>query len=264
MGWFGEDIVSGVSKGLGIGNAGGWRDEQQRRILPFLPEQTPMPEYKGYDSIRGPGGLLSQKDLNLDYGPSIANNLNTGAIQGMRDVALAAPGTGAWEQMARQRQGLEEQSAGDKAQALGASAEAMGRSALASKGGLSSGASERLAKGGMRDRLMAMQDVGRQGQMQRADIGVNAEQQRLGMLGQLSGQELNYLNPQFKEREMQMGSNQFNIQNALQQKQNEEAAKLREYQMKMGTYASGQAARAQLAAQPGPQGLLGSLLNPFG
>lgn len=244
-------VAGGAAGTTGISNA------LYRRNTPYYVDPGERPNYSGYQSIRGADGLISSPALNAHYGGSIADKLDTRGINAYRDVALAKPGESAWEQMARQKQGIEEGTARDRALASGQSRAAEARSTLARGPGLSLGSKERLAKSSMRDILGAQQDVARQGMGQRADIGLNAETQRLQVLSQLPGMELTQLAPQFQERGMQLGTQQFNIQNALAQKQAEEQAKLAEYQEKMRAYAAAQQANAIGAAGPKSGGLFG-------
>lgn len=220
--------------GGGAGGAGG-----------FYVDPGPRPEYNQYRSILGDGGLINKQDLNMKVGA-----LGPG-YQAFQDRALAAPGTSAWEQMAMNKQALEQQKAAQGAIESGQARSAEARGQLARRGGLSSGARERLAKGSMKDILMAQQGVGQAGQAARADIGLQGEQQRLAALGQLPGMEAS-------RRGEETSAQQFNIQNALAQKAAEEQARILEYQEKMKAYAAAQQANAIGASGPGG-GMLGML-----
>lgn len=107
-----------------------------------------------------------------------------------RDYALSAPGQTPWQQMMMGRQGIEEAGARDMAARQSAG---MGQNIwnqLAMRGGAGAGARERAAQMGKRAGFGALQNVGQQGRLARADIGLRGEEQRLGMLGHLPGMEL--------------------------------------------------------------------------
>lgn len=232
-------IPGAIFGGAATPNIGGGGGQSR-----FYVDPGQRPEYAKYQSIRGPDELLKEQ-----------LQLKTGALgpgyQAFQQRALAQPGTSAWEQMAMNRQALEQQKAAQSAIESGQARAAEARGTLARRGGVSTGARERLAKGSMKDILMAQQGVGQAGQMARADIGLQGEQQRLEALGRLPGMEA-------ARREEESGAQRFNIQSALQQKQLEEAAKLQEYQEKMRAYAAAQQANAIGASGPGG-GLLSSL-----
>lgn len=84
-------------------------------------------------------------------------------------------GGGAWGELARQKQSLEQSQLADQAASQAMSGTAQARSQLAMRGGLSGGSSERIAKQGLLGLMGARQDVGRQGSQQRADIGLQQE-----------------------------------------------------------------------------------------
>lgn len=103
-----------------------------------------------------------------------------------------AVGMTPWMGFAQQRQ-LAEQSAATDAARQQAAAQAAGqRSQLAQKGGLTSGASERLGRQAMLQGQLAQQEVGRQGMAQRAGIGAQGEQMRQAQVntwGQMADRE---------------------------------------------------------------------------
>lgn len=79
-----------------------------------------------------------------------------------------------WQSMALAKQGAEQNQLMDAATANAASANAQAQNALAMKGGLRSGAAERLARGGANDMALAKQNILGQGVIARNDIGMNA------------------------------------------------------------------------------------------
>lgn len=173
---------------------------------PFVAMENYRPEFSSPltgDSLN-PAYVMSAQpsniaELNQRLG---AINLDKRGLEAYRERALATPGTSAWEQMQRARLQTEQASGRDLAASQQAQALGQARSQLAMRGGLSSGAGERLAMQGAKDRLLANQALARQGQMGRQDIAIQAEQQRLGALQNLPGMELQALEPEFKKTSM--------------------------------------------------------------
>lgn len=203
----------------------------------------------GRISEGAPGELryITPQDLLLK------NTLNTQAVEALRGQALAAPGQSAWEKMALGQQALEQRNLTDAAARQQLSSTAQARSQLASRGGLSSGASERLAMGGSRNLMMARQQAANQGALSRAGIGLSAEQQRQATLAAMPGIEQ-------QVAASQMGTEQFNIQNRLNELKMQEAAKLAKYQEEMKLKAAERQATAISASAP-EQGIIGGLLG---
>jgi hypothetical protein len=161
--------------------------------------QQQMPGYEGFRNADG-----SLKDAyTLKGGPDVGFtsnldslntrlggiNLNTQALQALRGEGLRSAGTpSAWGQMALSK-------AMSDAGAQGNAALASGMSALASRGGVSRGARERMASRGTRDTMMAKQKAG-------MDIGMQDEANRLGILSALPGQEVQSLQPELQKASM--------------------------------------------------------------
>lgn len=261
MGTIAKGIAGGAVGGIG-GAILGTGGKKSPLIRPFYHENErnlvdpgPKPEYAKYEAIRDPeSGLLRQQGLRAALaGPGAG-------YKAIETGALAKPGESEWEKMALAKQQAAQAQMADLAQQQGAQAAAVARGSVARRGGLSSGAQERMARSSMRDILAQQQGVAGKGVGERADIGLKAEQQRQDLLARLSGLE--------QERAgKDLATQQFNIRNALEQKQMEEAAKLEEYREKMRAYAAAQQANAIAMAGPksgglfGESGLIGGLLG---
>lgn len=102
-----------------------------------------------------------------------------GALQTRATEAGPSP----WLKLGLERQGIEQGAATDQAASNASSAGAQARAALASKGGLSSGAAERLATSSGRDLNAARADVSRQGALNRLSMSSQDEANKLGLLG---------------------------------------------------------------------------------
>lgn len=170
-------------------------------------------------------------------------NLNTQGLEAIRQRALSS-GPSAWAKMAEQKQGLEEQQARNQSVAQGASAQAQARSQLAMRGGLSGGARQRLAMQGARDQAARGQQVGAQGQLARANIGLQDEQQRTSLLSQLPGMEVQSLQPQFQKLGawQQLAQGEQNL--AAQGLQAQNQANMQKYQSQLQAQAAEKQAQA--------------------
>lgn len=189
-------------------------------------------------------------------------NLNTDALKKLREIGLSE-GPSKWADLQTQSQKQQEMNAATNAATGNRGATAAGLGNLARSGGLSSGARERLQEQGSRDLAMGQQNIANQGIMARLGIASQDEQNKLGVLSALPGQEVQALQPQFQKASMwaqladsEAGRRQnldlANTANTLGVKQNEDAARLKKYEEDMKAYAADQSAKAQ--AQSGGGG----------
>lgn len=196
----------------------------------YLPE----PERPEFKSLIDPATGLLKDQYNV--------KLDERGLNAFRDRALSQ-GPSAWQNLALEKQKLDESALKDSTLQQGSSAAAQARSALASRGGLSGGAAERLAKDQMRNQMSGLQNVGFQGQQARANIGLQDEQMKNQFLQALPGQELAALQPQ-----------QFNIQNAINQNRDLNTANLSAYKDQMAAYGAKQQANAMRGTGGGGKG----------
>lgn len=203
---------------------------------PYQMDENGKPIYPTIDSLlQGQAGnpFLSQ---NLTYNPNYSQG-----YEGLKGIANAKPGEGTWEQYMLQNQALQQSGARDEGARQAASARALGFSDLARRGGISSGAASRLARGGQGDLMNFLQQNQRAGEQARLGIGTQAEQNRIGTLGKVA--------------DMETQGQQFNIKNILTQKALEDAAKLGKYSTEMQTYGANKTAEATAnAGKGGPFG----------
>ena len=169
-------------------------------------KRAPLANNGGYTSpgvvssrggIAGPEAPGSLRDPRLGAAPVLGGDPERERIrqggagyQAFQERAMAAPGTSPWEKMMMDRQGLEQAGARDLAGSQAAGAGQNIWNQMAMRGGGGAGARERAATTGQRMGYQGAQNVGQQGAMARADIGLRGEEQRLGMLGQLPGMEM--------------------------------------------------------------------------
>ncbi len=113
----------------------------------------------------------------VDANGNPVDKYTPGAIEkvALRDE-YKLPGADNYIQQALLKQGLEEKTGKDNAALTSAQGQAQAQSQLAMRGGLRGGARTSLAKSGMRDMLLAQQNVGNQAALNRANIGLQGEQ----------------------------------------------------------------------------------------
>lgn len=147
-----------------------------------------------------------------------AINPNTQGLDKFRGEALRS-GPSAWANLARGQQFSEQANAQEQAAKAAASGTATAASDLAMRGGINSGARERIAAGGVKNLLDMNQNAARQGNLNRLQIGVNDEQNRISQLGQLPGMENQALQPQFDKLKLGIGLSQSDLQNQIAENQ---------------------------------------------
>lgn len=202
-------LLGGLASGMGKSN-------NKDAIIGLLNDDKGKPEYPGFKSMVDPStGFLDPK-----Y--QLKNDLDTQALDKIQEQALSE-GPSKWAQMAEAK-GKSDAAA----QSQGAIADAASR--LSMKGGLSSGAQERLAMGGAANALKAQQDVG-------ANIGLQDEQMKQAALASLPGMQI-------QKSQFGQGVNQYNIGNVLSQNQAEQNAALERYKNDMAAYGAKKSALA--------------------
>lgn len=148
---------------------------QELANLGLLPRRMPS-----YTPPRGFGQTLS----NI---AGVADRFNPQRAIGAIEERALTSGQSPWAQMMTQQQRLGQQKLAEQATQGVQGAQSAALSSLARKGGLSSGARERAVLGGQRNLQMGLQDVARQGAMDRLNIGIEDERQKLNLLQGLPG-----------------------------------------------------------------------------
>lgn len=221
-----------------------------------------MPTRPNYGAISKNGVLGDQYKLGLSdqLTPDVQNslsgiNLNTQGLEALRGEALRT-GPSAWANLMTQNQGVDEAKLRDQNMAKSASQSGSAWNQLAMRGGVGGGARERLATSAAGTANMAGQDIARAGSQQRLGIGTQDETNRLGILSQLPGMEVNSLNPAFQKATM-MGqakqfdinnntaTNKFNLGNVISDVQGKNSFDLNKYTEQMKTWAANRQADAQ-------------------
>lgn len=148
--------------------------------------------------------------------PSSASTAAAGKAQNYLTDRATQAGPSAWLNLQLQNQDLAKSNALGNATSANAGANAAARSSLATKGGLSSGAAERIAKTGNQDLALQRQAILNQDQQSRLGLGAQDEATKTGLLGQASSLESGL--SQFNAGQAQQNS-QYNLgqTNALNQ-----------------------------------------------
>lgn len=205
--------------------------------------RTPKPAFDPY-------GRPLPPEYNPAYNPNTMNlNRGNGAFdrlqqEGMRNGPSRATGMMKSEQ---ERQAL--MSRDSNAQVAAGSA-AKGRSDLAARGGLSSGARERVEQNATNDVLNLNQKTAATKAGNMAQLGINDEQNRLQQLAQAS--------------QAKTMSNQFDIGNEINANRDINAWNQNQYNEAMRAYGANQTANAQVQASQGGSSFICTALRDHG
>lgn len=169
--------------------------------------------------------------------------MDTRGLEAFRNLALRG-GPSAAARIMERKSFAEEADARERAkrEARGTAAEA--RTELAMRGGLSSGARERIATGGARNLLAMSQDTGRQGNLNRMQIGINDEQQRISQLSMLPGMEQGLFNSLLQKENLWARARESDIARAMQENQNRNSYNQNLYAQQMQAWAAQRQAEA--------------------
>lgn len=241
LGMSGGENISTINKVLDPANIFGGRG---KKPIQFDPSPFAVPQFQ--TGLDGNGQLDAM--YRLTGQPDIANTLNTQGLEKLRGEATQAPGSSLWESLMNQRQDVTDQQGRDSANANSGSAASSAMSRLASSGGMSSGARERVARDAARGLSAGRQQVASNSAAARLGIGTQAESNRLGLLSALPGQELaksSYDTGLAQDnRNYSTGINSFNIGNTLGQMNNANTLKQQTYSDQMKEWSAMQQAKA--------------------
>lgn len=196
---------AGYLLGGGLGAIGGYlignnTDEAHRRSEHPDPDFEPV--YSDYTQVFDPNTMSItpeiQARLNEMYG-------SDGSLGRFKEEALRR-GPSAWAGLTQQQINLENMQRRNEAQREMSGQQATARTQLAMRGGIDSGARERLAQSGARNMMNINQDIGMQGQRNRLSVLADDEKNRIGQLGALNGMEMSALNAYGTARSMDIGN----------------------------------------------------------
>lgn len=201
-----------------------------------------------FQSLRDPNtGLLKEQYQLTDQGPI---NVDQRAMDELRSQALSA-GPSKYAQMAYDKQALEQEDQLNQSRAQSAGAQAQSQAALMMSGGLSSGARERLAASGDRNQMMAAQQVSRQGQLDRANIGLNDANLKNQMLNSTVANDLKMADVANQNRAYSTDIQKANLGNSIQDATNEQLFNMERYKNQMQAWGANKQADATARAGSG-------------
>ncbi len=267
----------------------------QQKAMGLNPDGSPLrPDFKSItdvdtgqlkDSYQLKSGTLTPEKLQWDKSDNGTLDPTKGAgYQAFQNEALRT-GPSQWAQLQQQQNSQNKMQGLESAARQASSGAAQARGQLSMRGGLSSGARERMASGGARDLLAARQGVNRGFNADSLTTNINDENKRMNALAQLPGMEIdtqkynigNILD--MKKANVQAvndaqrfnitnqnAASQYNINNALGQKQAQDQYTSGAYDQDLQKWAAAQqsAAIANGAKKPGGGGPLGALGSGVG
>lgn len=203
-----------------------------------------VPEYQN--------GLNSPAYGNLIQGAQGINYDQSG-VNALKDYALAPPGGSPWEKMMLDRQGVEQNQALSGAGGANNAATQNAYSQVAQRGGLNSGAQQRIAMSGQRDLNAQRQQIYGQGAQDRAQIGAQGEQNRLSALQSLPGAQAQSVQAQVGALSPWQTLLNANVQNAGSANQFNQGI----FNTQLGAYGANKTANAIATSGGGGSGWLG-------
>lgn len=200
------------------------------------PDGSPIrPEY---NSLLDPATGMLKKEYVMEMGTLDPSKLE--GFQAFKEQALRK-GPSAWAELMKQQQELQRMSGMEKAANQAMTSAATARSGLAMRGGMSSGARERIAMDASRNLLNSRQQIGRLNTEQLLKIGTQDEDNRLKFLGQLPGMETDI-------EKYNIGNTakvkEFNIMRALEEKNKKDTQDLDVYKEQQKKWAAERQAQA--------------------
>lgn len=209
---------------------------EQQKKLGFNADGSPIrPEYS---SLLDPKTGLMQTQYQMSTGELDPTKME--GYQAYKNNALRK-GPSDWAKLMLQQQEQRRVGGMEKAAAQASSSGANARASLSMRGGMSSGARERIAKSGARDLLAARQGVGRDTNIANIGIQTQDEQDRQGFLKGLPGMEADIEKFNIGNRNK---TNEFNIMRALEEKRAKDAQDLTVYQEQLKKWGAERQAQA--------------------
>lgn len=181
-----------------------------------------------------------------------ALKMDTRGLDKFRQEALRR-GTSPWANLMNKKQYQEEMGAIDRAKQEARSGRAQAESDLARTGGLTSGARERAGLASQRNMLNMSQDASRQGNLNRLQIGINDESNRIAQLGQLPGMENQLYQNQFAKEQAWAKARDQDIQRQIAEQNARNEFNMKNYQNQLQAGAAQQ--QAQATRDSGSKGL---------
>ena len=257
--WGGVKSNAGKIGGFFGGGLGGATLGHFAKDVPYQQKQAQagwdpyggMPGYPGYqtaynqqaDSVAGDYAAAARAGTPSEAG------LNKYRQEAMRS------GPSAWAQMTGKNIGMQAAAAREKGAKDIAGQQATAAGQLAMRGGLQSGARERMAKGAAKGMLDMQQDIARQEMGNRLQAGINDEQNRISQLGALPGMDVSMAGAKRQAALTGVQGREADINRRLEEQARLNAYNMAKYQADIGMWAAGKQADATMRTQP--KGLFG-------
>lgn len=229
-------------------------------------ENAQRPEAPTWRSLIGDDGYLNRQyklqgpESLTDYASGLYGNLklNTQGLEELRKRGLAT-GPSAWAQLEGQKQDLAKQQQLEDLMSSSAGGAASAWNQLAATGGAGAGERERLALNASRGLMEGKQKLNQADRAARLGISSQDETNKLGILSNLPGQEVQALQPEMakfsaltaaKSSDIgnQMDVNKFNTANLIAERDKQGAFDLGRYNEAMRSWAAGKTADATASA----------------
>ncbi len=192
-------------------------------------------------------GLLKEP---YQYQPEKIDLTKLEGFQALKKRVLTE-GPSAWAKLMLEKQAQEESMARDQAARQAVASASQARAELAMRGGVTSGARERLAMTGGRGLMEARQAAAQQGILSRASTLTEDERQRMSLLPGFAEGEA-----KLNEYNVGLGNTakQYNIQSALREQEAQRAWESKKYEEQMRAWAAEREAQATERAGSGGGG----------
>lgn len=208
-----------------------------------IPKRPDVFKYEAPEQRRISQGVIDRARTNVG-----GVNLNKQGLEALRAQALGNSAESPWLKL--QLEQLEKQKGFDIDELGAASAgrEAQARASLASKGGLSGGAAERLAGSSARQQMMDRQGLNREAMMGRLGLATTAEEQKQDTLRNLPGMETQAaqfdLGKQQYLSDMEFQKEQVDLNAAMAEAARKGDVEMARYYERMKDYAAAKQAQA--------------------
>lgn len=210
------------------------------------PDGSPM-DLKFNQLVNMNTGRLAPQ-FQLQAQPDVA--VDRAAQDAIRSRAMTE-GDSPWAKMMLEKQALEQATSRDNMVQSGASQSAQARNQMAMRGGVTGGASERLAKSNLRSQMMEQNKLARQGSMDQMGIRIQDDQTKQGLLKDTVGYDFQNADLGLKNRQYSTDVNKTNITAALADIEAKRGFDMEQYKSKMSAWGAGKTADAQRAASKG-------------
>lgn len=170
-------------------------------------------------------------------------NMDMRGLEKYRQEALRS-GPSQYALLQNKMQGVLAKNARDTAAKESAAQTAGAENAMAMRGGITSGARERIQKAGGENLMNMNQNIANQDTQNRLQIASNDEQNRITQLGALPGMEVQSMEPGLKKAQLEIGAKGTDIANQIGEKQAKNLFDMTAYQEGMKAWAAARQANA--------------------